>query len=523
MWFVKTRFSALTCYLVVTLVALGAVSAARADVASDKPGAILVFPKLLVHTEGDTGRLDTFVRISNISTSPINVLCYYVNTTPRCPVEGSCFPDRSECPEICDEVWQPTDFVLRLTRDQPTGWLVSDGQGVGCRRLRGLCSNDDSMSCVRDNECGSGNRCVLPPCLPLTPDERIGPGGQTNENSLIPLSPEDPFIGELKCIAVDETLAPVDRNVLVGRALIGYLDEAAEFIDVAGYNPIAIPAIAGANNRNRTLVIGGPTGSDPGGNPADRECRDAVPSTCAEYEGCPNILILDHFAEGAIDPLALNRCEAGTCTITGADCTLDGDCFNNICQGGKCTVTQNLCPGGDDDCVNECVAEVCTLSQERCGPFDPAGCSEPTFNVRVTTHITLVPCTEDFESTTLTDVTAQYLVFNEFEQRFSTSKKVTCFQEIPLSLIDTVSQENSVFTARVLGTMTGQTRIRGVDNGASGRGYALVAIAEEFRCGGPEWQFPLCNFVNPADLVSSTGKNFHFQGRRPRSDFVYLP
>ena len=63
---------------------------------------------------------------------------------------------------------------------------------------------------------------MIPPCLPLAgpPQGRVGRDGQTNEG-LVPVSPEDPFVGELRCIAMDESLAPTSRNDLIGEALIG--------------------------------------------------------------------------------------------------------------------------------------------------------------------------------------------------------------------------------------------------------------------------------------------------------------
>ena len=59
-------------------------------------------------------------------------------------------------------------------------------------------------------------------------------------------------------------------------------------------------------------------------------------------------------------------------------------------------------------------------------------------------------------------ITVQFLVFNEFEQRLSTSRPVTCFDDIKISNIDTRSSDHSIFSAAVMGTLTGQTRIRGV-------------------------------------------------------------
>ena len=61
-----------------------AAAAATADVASDHPAAILVFPKLLVDTANG---LDTLIRISNVSDTAINVYCFYVNATPQCSLE----------------------------------------------------------------------------------------------------------------------------------------------------------------------------------------------------------------------------------------------------------------------------------------------------------------------------------------------------------------------------------------------------------------------------------------------------
>lgn len=522
----------------VAAVAMCAAIGAEAQVTSDRPAAILVFPKVVIDSDGRDGRLDTFITVSNVSTQPINVLCYYINSTPRCDNgTGRCFPNRT-CTGNCLPQWQQTDFRFRLTREQPTGWLASLGSGVGCNRI-GRCSNDGVTACQDFQDCPVGARCVRPPCLPLDGGIPGGFPGQTNEGSLIPPSPEDPFIGHLTCIAVDETGAPVDRNDLVGHALIGFIRSDEGFIDTAGYNPMGFPAIPGTNNRNLALVLGGPTGANPAQNPADAACKAAQPSTCAEYEGCPNILILDHYFDGAVDPQALNRClPGGTCAISGQACANDTECIQNVCDLGtsSCTVTGHAC-AVNADCQNTCdpMTETCTLSGENCGPFGSQGvCSPTNLDVRVVTELTLVPCTQDFEEgidfrrpgNAQTGV--QFLVFNEFEQRLSTSTQVTCFKETPLSLIDANvnDPERSIFSVGVGGTLTGQTRMRGVvgtDAGSKPRGNALLAIAEEFRCAGPIWEFPRCSFVNTRNLVSSTARNLHFQGRRPQSDYIYLP
>lgn len=404
------------------------------------------------------------------------------------PIFGACKPQ-----------WQETDFIVELTSRQPTTWLVSQGAG-GCQQIQGagLCSHNAAMSCLNNTQCGAGNYCVLPPCFPFDGVLRTGPNGQDNAESSVPPSAEDPFIGELKCIALDESLQPVDRNDLKGEALIGISDAANDFVDIAGYNAIGIPAIEGQQNRDAVLVLGG---ASDGRNPSD-PCH--ATNTCPEYEGCPNFLILNHYFDGAVDPMVPNICrDDSLCSISETPCTVDSDC-QDVCQGNTCTISTKAC-NTDGDC-------------------DPL-----VTQARVATDLTLVPCTQDLlnQDPDLSETTAQFLVFNEFEQRFSTSQPVNCFKESRLSNLDnnTVGDnDRSIFSAGVGGSLTGQTRIRGVvvsSPQGRGAGNALLGVAEEFRCRGPG--FPLCSFTDPADLISSTATNLHFQGLRPQSDFLYLP
>jgi hypothetical protein len=140
--------------------------------------------------------------------------------------------------------------------------------------------------------------------------------------------------------------------------------------------------------------------------------------------------------------------------------------------------------------------------------FDDA--SEPVHNDNVRTTLTLVPCSENFglQNTGSASTTAQFLVYNEFEQRFSTSKKVTCYLSIPLSDIDSqegsTGDDRSIFNVSVAGTLTGQTRIRAVDGTDRTRGDGLLAIAEEKHDN------------------SSAAFNVDYQGSRARQDVVQL-
>ncbi|MBX3026034.1 hypothetical protein KF840_14090 [bacterium] len=134
-----------------------------------------------------------------------------------------------------------------------------------------------------------------------------------------------------------------------------------------------------------------------------------------------------------------------------------------------------------------------------------------------TTDLTLVPCSEDLgqpaNQANLT-VTAQMLVYNEFEQRFSTNSRVSCYQATRLSDIDTqpgpAGDQYSIFNVGVQGTITGQTRIRGV-RGPDGRlGYGLLGVGCEMHAGTPG---------GPA--LATTAFNLQHVGFRPEGDAVY--
>lgn len=377
-------------------VAAGVVHAQQ--VGSDRAAAILVFPKVVVDTNNNAGRgrLDTLIRISNTLNKPVRMQCFWVNANGHCfnapgiICDPTLLPRDDRCPanSVCVPGWQETDFIVQLTARQPVAWLASMGAT--------LCTDTADPNL---------------PCFPITGAGRPSP--TNNLESRVPAVQEDPFVGELKCIAVDQNDVPIEDNALKGEALIVRSDVAnnTNFFDVGAYNAIGIPALAGRNNRDNVLILGG---------------------NGAEYAGCPNVLILDHFFDGAVDPVAQQS---------------------------------------------------------------------------ISTSLTLVPCTEDFLTQRPTSIPVQFLVFNEFEQRFSTSfRDFNCFREFRLSEIDTRVPTFSIFHAGVSGTLTGQTRIRGVAGNDRTRGQTLLGVAEEMRVNGGSAAFQV-----------------HMQGTRPQSDFVYLP
>jgi len=120
-----------------------------------------------------------------------------------------------------------------------------------------------------------------------------------------------------------------------------------------------------------------------------------------------------------------------------------------------------------------------------------------------------VPCTQDFISQRIPQVTAQFLVYNEFEQRLSTSRLVSCVLDTPISLIDTSQPNRSIFSAALEGTVAGQTRITGVGGGLIGAatlnlcdaGPPVVCRSTTFAPGGAAYNLNQFADREAADFI----------------------
>lgn len=383
-------------------------------VTTETSAGIVVYPKVRV----DSSRgIDTTIQLTNTSGYLTKTHCFYVNANGHCSNNQNiiCTQENFQavCPAggLCVEGWNETDFRLTLTKRQPVSWSASEG-----------------LSALKLND------------LP-------GKNNQFNEGNIPPV-PEDPFVGELRCIEVDTTSEqPLARNDLKGEGVI--TQNQGILADASKYSAIGIPALDGAQDATPSVLnIGGP-------NP--------------EYNGCPNILTVDHFFEGA--------------TV--------------VSHGGS-------------------------------------------VSGRVTSRLTFVPCAADFlnQETNLATSTLQFLIYNEFEQRFSTSTRVTCYRDVQLSDIDTRPGPDgntfSIFSVGTQGTLTGMSRIRAVA-GISDDGYngnAVLAVLEE------NWNSGTCSnnsnqlcaadadctagtCLNPS--TSSTSANVQFIGVRDQGDQILIP
>lgn len=426
----------------------GSVASARLieakGITTIEPGAILVYVDLEV--DEDAG-VDTRLQMTNTSDFLTRVDCYIINANSHCGGDGGpiCRTDQ-DCASFpglrCIPGWSKTDFRLTLTKRQPISWSLRDGLQF----------------------------------LPL--NNEPGPEGQFNEGS-IPPAPENPFIGELRCIQMDvgDADRPSDRNDLKGESTVVTVTDTGE-IDARKSNAIAIKAIEGAQDGEpNVLNIGGPN-AEYGAFPADGQESNV---------GCPNIWTLNHFFEGAQ------------------------------------VVTHS---GGSVRHVNS--------------------------------KLTVVPCSVDYLNDTPGSATLQFLIYNEFEQRFSSSTRIDCYRETRLADVDTRpgidGDRRSIFSVGTQGTLTGMSRIRSVsgptDNEDEYDGNGVLLHIEELwglgtcsgaapACGsgggcypnGPvatcsaDSDCPVGQVCQASGLLpyKTTAANVQFQGTRSQGDRMILP
>jgi len=131
---------------------------ARADQSSERPGSLLIFPKVV-----QAGGRETTIQITNTGNSVDNLHCFYINGA-----------DGSNGQPLC----AVTDFFVTLTKQQPTHWDVSTGRPV---------NPNDSIEGLDPG--------IVPP---------VGPG----------------FTGALVCVEVDADNAPVAMNKIKGEATL---------------------------------------------------------------------------------------------------------------------------------------------------------------------------------------------------------------------------------------------------------------------------------------------------------------
>jgi hypothetical protein len=386
------------------------VGGAQAQVTTERSSSILVFPKVIAD-----GTRDTVIQITNTSNSMVHAHCFYVNgalTFPELP------PGVFNPP-----LWIETDFDIWLTKQQPTHWVVSEGRLVNAADQP--CTNSAAADSLSSGLPSGGfyacNNAGLDP-------GRVPPV-------------VDSFTGELKCIEVDPSGAPLSGNHLKGEATTTIFNvcnpgnpldptdghcvleadtsctsnsDCEDIKDVAKYNAIGV--IGNENNDGDNVLC-------LGGEPSE-ECPNG-----AEYDACPQTWIANHFAQGAPNPTATNG--------------------------------------------------------------------------SVETAWTIVPCTQNFETQAPETVTIDINTWNEFETAFSSSARVTCWDELGLDEINPVT-----FSYAALGTSFAQSRLRPSSQTASG---FMIVQSEAYSSDDDD------GFISTADV------NLHIEGERPGPDLITIP
>ncbi len=248
------------------------VGQARADVTTDMPGSVVIYPKIV-----SDGTRDTLVTLSTTSNLQTYVHCFYVNGTGRCAQNGvetaqACNLDQ-DCAagQTCARSCNSQDFDLILTAQQPTMWRASTGR---------YASMDPSCRVGQPCQC----QTVQVGPNPSPTDPQACPGLETGVQGTrwTPLPVGTDFVGELKCVQVQQDGdTPFAGNQLKGEALI----EATATGQKSEYNALTITGNAAAN----------------GGNNGDLDLLLDYAGQGGEYNVCPASIAFTTYAEGAVD------------------------------------------------------------------------------------------------------------------------------------------------------------------------------------------------------------------------------
>ncbi|HVM98207.1 MAG TPA: hypothetical protein VMT89_17560, partial [Candidatus Acidoferrales bacterium] len=209
---------------------------ASAQVTTQGGGSVLVFPRVVAD-----GTWDTIIQIGNAANHLIGAHCFYTDAQLTNPDQP---PGPANPP-----IWSQTDFEIVLTRQQPTHWVVSTGRATE--------AGDPPCGKVQHDCDGAGFDPGFPGSIPPT-----APG----------------FAGELRCVQLDASGAPLSGNALEGVATLTHLASG----EVVKYSAFGIPGNDN-NDADSQLCLGG-------------DQRDGCPLG-AEYSACPLNWTVSHPAD----------------------------------------------------------------------------------------------------------------------------------------------------------------------------------------------------------------------------------
>ena len=274
------------------------------------------------------------------------------------------------------------------------------------------------------------------------------------------------FTGELKCVEVDAAGPPLSGNHLKGEATMVLLN-------------VCIDGACQVNGDECNTT---------------EDCGAGVRSPKTEVEG---------EGAGTGKLVTLDVAKYNALGVIGNE-NNNGD--NVLCLGGE---PNEDCPNGAE--YNAC-PEFWLLNHFADFAPEPVPVRPGGF---VTTEITVVPCTQNFETQDPETVVIFMRVFNEFEQEFSAFLTVTCWDAVFLHDID------GVLTYPVLGTPFATTRMRPTAQTASG----FFMVATEFHQVDVNAIAGAAGGSDPPvrGFRSAAAYNVHTEGERPGPDLWVIP
>lgn len=152
------------------------------------------------------------------------------------------------------------------------------------------------------------------------------------------------------------------------------------------------------------------------------------------------------------------------------------------------------------------------------GASDPAVADFPAtagLSATEATELTLVPCSENFETQVPTTVTLQFSVTNELEQTLSFSTTLSCFLNTELANLGGLLGTRNPFTVTALGSEVASTEITPVPN-LDGSINAVIGVAEHIKT---------VSLVGDGSASARAAFNLHSQGDLigPTPDQILLP
>jgi hypothetical protein len=256
---------------------------AGADVTSDRPGSVVIWPKVIAD-----GTRDTLITLTNTRNEQAYAHCEYINGIGICRLSGqyctlpteAAAPDALPCPggvtDVCDLNWQAENFDVILTHQQPTIWRVSTGR-------------------VDDPTLGPGTECEQ-----FGYPERQSCPGFFQVGQVLP--PVQPFRGEVLCIQTAMDGSAVASNGLKGEATIETLGST----QISKYNSVNIRA-----------------DQPPVSNPSILELNGVDPASALNvYNACPESQEFTNYARGADDFVAPSI-NPSACAVTGCPVTTE--------------------------------------------------------------------------------------------------------------------------------------------------------------------------------------------------------